>query len=86
MDPISCNDPTHADLLTKFEQMAAQILALMQQVQALTQREAVREKAPAAEPAALRREIADSLAPPRRAADGQAQKSERVKHVPLARR
>lgn len=48
-----CTDPSHADLLAKFEQMAAQIVALTQQVQALTQCEAVH----AAENAALRAKV-----------------------------
>ena len=54
-----CNDPSHADLLAKFEQMAVQIVALTEQVQALTQREAEREKAHAAENAALRAKVED---------------------------
>jgi len=54
-----CNDPSHADLLARFEQMSGQILALTQQVQALTLREAEREKAHAAETAALRAKVED---------------------------
>lgn len=64
MADISCNDPTHADLLAKVEQLAAQLAALTQKLQALAaENTALRAKVEDLE-ARLRKDSSNSSRPP----------------------